>query len=468
MEFSFHSLPVKLVIEPAEVARFNEGLGRLRAKMIEKSNGDVGRVDAELARRLFPAVEGFGTRWMGRTSTTLDNIATLREHLTDIREGILKGEFPRADVIRDDYAKLDTEMRKLVSPKQAIGEVPTEIGPKGSSLLDPITELSLSKAFGDQGDVLATLDVPTRKNLRMLAETDADAVRNAVVAESDTKFLAAQDQLETRLRGLGRSQSEIDAAKAGLETLNKSWRDAQAKALPADHVLNVAKIIGELPSEDLRNAVDASPGLRRLAYTNPEGIRELWNAFKSKKRTYKSFEAYVKFCSRLMRGNLGEWTAAFAMGDEWVFLKGPDYMVYLPGTDLVAVNTATGEVRIIDNKAFTDPSVLDSVNALTRNLPKNILDDVLGFQKIAGSEGLPIDLESAVGRLERANAQIVKEMGGLPKSELAKPARQARIADILESYGIGRWVTNAGGNLEGIAPHLAAIKIQFGDLNLAQ
>jgi hypothetical protein len=462
--FEFHNEPVKLIINPAEVAAFHEDFGRLRTKLAEKYGGDFAKADAELARRLFPAVESFGNRWMARISGALDHIVTIREHLKAIRDGVLKGEMPRAEVLRDDFAKLDAEMKKLVSPRQALGDTPVELGPKGASLLDPIGELIIGKALGDQGETFGSLDKATQANLRSLADTDPAIVRQAIVSEGEGTRGSAADALAERLKAAGKSPDEIKALRDGLEKLSKAWQNEQTKYLPADHVLNIAKIIGELPSEDLKAAVAASEKLRKMAYDNPKGIKELWDRFKSRKRKYKSFEKYVKFCDNLTIGNVGEYALAFGLGDEWALLKGPDAYVYHPGTDVVAVNLKTGEVWIFDNKSFSAEE-LDAVNALTRNLPKNMADDVADFQGIAGHAATPPEIAGPIDRLAKANAEIQAKFGGLSKSALEDPVVQREIGDILESHGVQRVVSNAGGQLQRLAPHLMALKILFADFN---
>src|SRR5271170_1116589 len=114
-----------------------------------------------------------------------------------------------------------------------------------------------------------------------------------------------------------------------------------------------------------------------------------------------------------VRGLVGEFTAAFELGDEgMVLLKAPDDNVTIPGTDLVGV-TRRGRTWLIDNKALTADEV-ESVTSLTSNISKNVADDAKDIaadvRKVAQKKRTPLDqrVARAARNLERAKKAIQK------------------------------------------------------------
>jgi len=122
-------------------------------------------------------------------------------------------------------------------------------------------------------------------------------------------------------------------------------------------------------------------------------------------------------------------------------------------------------VLLIDNKAFLS-SEIDKVNALTRNLPKNLEMDLKEFAKLAGDEKVPGELQGAVQKLQKARDDIASKYGHLTPKQLEDPLVQKDIDDILRSNGIKRVVTNAAGEVKGLSNELLAIGIELMDLNL--
>ena len=62
------------------------------------------------------------------------------------------------------------------------------------------------------------------------------------------------EKLKERLTNQGKKADEVNAAIEAIEGLSKSWRGSSIR-LPPDHILQMAKAVGELPSERIRAAV---------------------------------------------------------------------------------------------------------------------------------------------------------------------------------------------------------------------
>jgi hypothetical protein len=201
--------------------------------------------------------------------------------------------------------------------------------------------------------------------------------------------------------------------------------------------------------------------LELLAAENPQKIAEFAKASGAKSRS--ALRRYIR--QRMvthMRGLFGEFTTAFDLGDRMIFLKGPDYDVTIPGTDLVGV-TKDGRVWLIDNKAMTTKE-LGSVGSLTRNLPKNIGDDAAAFKDAFGTGNDP-HIGDAVSRLSKATKEIRDLTKGLDDKAVSSTAIQKKITKICDDNQIDRVVTNAGGKIEGLSDGLEKAGILFDDLN---
>jgi hypothetical protein len=177
-----------------------------------------------------------------------------------------------------------------------------------------------------------------------------------------------------------------------------------------------------------------------------------------------TFEEYVAILQSHFRGNVGEFEVAFRLGDRFIVLKPPDTLVTAPGTDLILIPRGGGDLILIDNKAL-EATQLDKVDALTRNLPKNLGMDLNSFAKLAGQAGLPAEFSQAVTKLQAARVQIQPIIQGLSKEQvLARPIQQ-QIDAVLRQNGIRRVVTNASGNVQTLSSELQAIGIQLLNLN---
>jgi hypothetical protein len=262
-----------------------------------------------------------------------------------------------------------------------------------------------------------------------------------------------------------RELGELDGAVRDL-----SLERARSQRLP-DTAEGVLRVEGLKKLDELEKAGKASPGLRKvvegdrqlelLAAENPQGLNDFFVASGAKSRS-----ALRRYIRRRMvahiRGLLGEFTAAFQLGDRLIFLKGPDYNVTLPGTDLVGV-TRDGRIWLIDNKALSD-SELGSVGALMRHLPDNIADDTATFSAQFG-QGPDPHIGDAVKRLDKATKDIQRLTNGLTPDQVADRTIQQNIAAICAENGIERVVTNAGGRVEGLSKALKDAEVRLEDLD---
>jgi hypothetical protein len=161
----------------------------------------------------------------------------------------------------------------------------------------------------------------------------------------------------------------------------------------------------------------------------------------------------------LIKGMLGEFTAAFQLGDEGlVLLKGPDYSPNLPGTDLVGV-TKDGRVWLIDNKAWSAKEVKE-VTSLTSELAVNVPDDAAAAGELVSDPRI----DDAVARLDRARGKISKLTKKMSLEETKAPWVQAEIGKICKDNNIEFVVTNAGGRVSGLSGALEQA-LAFKNLN---
>jgi hypothetical protein len=455
-----------LEIDPARIAKEFSQLEGARKDIGRRARGDAELADRAIARWIMDAVEHAGAQWTAKAAAALDTLHAARENLSGIFESVVKGEFPRVDRVREELTRLDKSLEMLNSPEKDIAAAEKiEPPPSGAALLDPIKDFTITTAIGEQTTTFGKLSDAQQGLVRGLVDTDASTVRKAVVAESKEVFDGQVAKLKDQLRKDGRKQEEMDAAVKAIEELNKSWRDDMSAKLPPDHILQLARKLGELPSERLRDAVTKSKLLQELMHSNPEMLKAMWQAFEKKGATY-SFETYVGFIQRQIRGLLGEYQLAFDLGDGMVLLKGPDAKVTIPGTDAVAVNLKTGEVLLLDNKALQSLDPLNTVGALTRNLPRNIAKDAAEFQvKIGTGPDTPVQLSSAIKRIQEAADAIARLTAGMTKEQISKEPVQKLIQKELDDRGIVRSVANAGGTTASLSARLQRIGVTLLDVN---
>jgi hypothetical protein len=152
------------------------------------------------------------------------------------------------------------------------------------------------------------------------------------------------------------------------------------------------------------------------------------------------------------RGAAGEQGAGFTLyrfEDGWAFVRGPSgsskaaHGITQPGEDGLAYNVRTGELHIVDNKAFGRRGNVRSATAIEprRNLGQN-LQDMIRHVEAQGTDQLPYRQE--VLKLLRKTRSAVLGSRGLP----------ARVSLI---------VSNAGGYSTGVGERLARQGITFRD-----
>lgn len=375
----------------------------------------------------------------------------------------------------------------------------------------------VGNAVGDAGKSLDELTEAERRAALLAADLAPEATRRAVAAEIEGALPRALDELDAALYNAGMSQADVDATGAVIKKLNDQHLalrnrddlitglarvaevgDPRALSGKVDEYLQeLAKLhkrfldagdtglaraverrmqrlrdirsgkLGDASLEAFEDAVRTSTLLwRHTSLGNADILRRLWLQYWSRAtRPRVDFEEYVSIISRHFRGNYGEWEVAFRLGESHIFLKAPDRLVTLPGTDLVAIARGGDEVLLIDNKAFLGLPEIDNVNALTRNLPKNLSMDLTELGKLAGRQDLPTEFSKAMGKLQRARDDIASKLGTLTREQLEDPKVQAQIDAILKEHGVRRVVTNAGGVVQGISAELRAIGLELMDLN---
>ena len=298
-----------------------------------------------------------------------------------------------------------------------------------------------------------------RKAMRKAADFGPRELWKAVSSESDSALELNIEALRAKAEAAGLTPKEIDALELGVRDI--SLERARSQRLPGT-AEGIARAEGlKRLSPGLRKLVEGDRTLELLAAENPQMLAEFAKASGAKSRS--ALRRYIR--QRMVthiRGLLGEFTAAFDLGDRLIFLKGPDYDVTIPGTDLVGVSR-DGRVWLIDNKAMSVDE-LGSVSSLTRNLPKNIGDDTAAFKDAFGI-GRDPHIGKAVSRLSKATKEIRELTKGMDADKVKTAAVQKKIAKICSDNGIDLVVSNAGGQIEGLSKGLKKAGIQFEDLN---
>ncbi len=427
-------------------------LSKMEKILVEKHGFTEGNARRYMARVLRTIIDDFGESYFADMSKHLDRIGELRSKLSDIYEAIREGkgvpEHVETGSVNDLFTELDKEMKALQSPKGAASKA-------GKAHYSNDT---LARAAEE------AKDTATQRIVRDVARRAPDEVGKAIRAETQGGLTRALKELTDRLRKEGKKEDEIARLQNGIEEMNKAYHRADIATALTDQPLEISVAVERLSDPALRRVVGRNRRLAQLAHENPEKLLELWENYRQKNASYP-FSKYVFYDSRLVRGLIGEFGAAFKLGDDFFLLKAPDYDVTIPGTDLVAVARSTGEVFLIDNKAWKAEEV-DSVNALTRNLPQNIADDVKSFRKtFKGRTDTPQGLIASVKRLGDASREIKKLVAGKAKEEIATKAIQQQIKNILDKNDVRRVVTNAGGNVNGLSEALEKLGIELKDLN---
>lgn len=469
--FGFGGEVRPIEIDPAGLAGSHPQIKRLRTHFLEKAGGKEALADQALAGFLAKCIHSYGTEYLARVNGAMKRIHAARESLSAEFERVAGGDVPDLAKIKSGFDEIDLAFPEVIDPVKGIDAAPLKLPPL-KEVKPPRDARSLEGVLNQVRRPMRDLTAAERGLLDLLEQSEPEALRKALAAEEPESLRISDDptaeaespmeKLRARLQAEGKSAEEIDAMTEVVKKLNVAWRGGGD--VPASYKAQLAEAIARLPSSRLQNAVRRSKVLQRLLYDTPERLLRYWDAYMSKPRRY-GFGLYVFFNMLHVKGHLGEYSAAFALGDRIVFLKGPKAEVTTGGTDLVGIDVETGDVWTIDNKAVK-AKYLSEVSALTRNLPQNLAEDVAAFRaEFAGREVHP-RVEAAIRRLEIASRRIARLVAGKTKEQVeTDSAMQAEITQILRESGVERVVTNTGGKLEKLSAALREMGLALEDLN---
>jgi hypothetical protein len=525
------------------LARRHPRLESIRTAAARKLKIPLEQIDGKLEGRLAKAVEHLANQYYDQHATSLQKIHDLRSGLSDVYDGVLKGEFADPNSVSKMFADLEAELGKLKSPREFFASLsPTDLGPAeglhpdidpgapppprrpgdGSGGEGPTGPVRRPLGDGDPlagtGDALMTLDGPSRDGVRNARDVAAEQLQRVISAETEGGRARAVEGLGKAMREAGSSEAEIDPAVKGaielgdtknrrqaqtgqarqaeavaklrderavadrrqskIESLERMEAALRAKDLhfPADQVAERRRNLEAAPTRGgaigwarrLSAMVDSSPFLRELAANGGiDQLQRFWVDYHTRRRSDspEAFEAYVR--RRIGTegvGKAGEVQASFLMGKRFMFMKGPEGDVNIPGTDLVAIENATGDLWIVDNKALAGQEI-GSVTALLQNIVQNIAADIADFERNPNlhAPDVPPKVTAGIGRLKAAHQEILDDPD--IKAHLADPANngkvkspeiQAKITAILDKHRIRRVVTTEGGNAMKLRDDIAA------------
>lgn len=220
---------------------------------------------------------------------------------------------------------------------------------------------------------------------------------------------------------------------------------------------------------DLQTAVKSTkpdlPGgmsMEDLAADSPQLVKELYQKWKDGQaaETIKSdttFPEYVAKRQAEFRGRFGEFEEAFERGRSRVVVFAPKARTTEGGLDVISYEPSSKRIEIIDRKEFEPGSPVTKVSALQENFSKGLAKAIAQIQAYVNDPKIsaPSEIGSDVlPRLRGAKADIdaytTKTFGNSPtEAQLKSTPYQKAITQILNQYGIDRFVTGApmGGTL---------------------
>jgi hypothetical protein len=498
--FRFRDAPDAIEVPHGKFAEQHPQLHKLQQHLEASAraaaeSGDPAQAKA-LADRAFAgflarSLKHFGKDYVERMEAAVEKIYESRENMATQLEGVLEGGLPDFDVIRKSFDDIDAAFDAMIKPEEA--KPPPLESVRGSGA----NPKGVPKDLTDFLDAKGT----TKKSSDVLREANKHAATELAAVLEVTQWEGATDIKQAKLNAKERAKAggKIDALVAKLR--EKGFSDEQIRdlrqaidewSMPGEMRQAVDAGIVALSGEQLPNVgvlqdvLGKSARLRELFRVDPARLRKLWLDFNGKTRKI-SFGLYVWCRMHHARGSLGEWTAAFELGESGilVFLKGPKHEITTPGTDLVAFDINTGQIYMIDNKATLRATIYYKVTALVENFRKNLGDDARDiFKEVAEEHGaVNPAMASLQTRMANAEAKIAAvEMALGPLSHEGRqqalrdnvdvtlpsgermPVQQA-IDNILQEHGISRTVTNAGGVLERISANLERMGLEFENLN---
>jgi RNase adaptor protein for sRNA GlmZ degradation len=329
------------------------------------------------------------------------------------------------------------------------------------------------------------------------ATAEPALVRSVIRAEGSQQLTQATSELMRRLSDAGMSGPDQERVGRDLHRLNearlkhtrglaqemvrietrRSLLDVGSLRADADVVVRRFRSPRRERAQQWLDRIDANEAqmlaeaadqsalvLDRVAHGGATMVRQLWTMFRAGRvRAPKiDFPEYVKVLERLHRGLHGEYQFAFWAGERYILLKAPDALVTQAGTDAIVIARGGGKVYWVDQKALAANDVA-AVSALTRNLPKNLADDLAEFERLVERAAglLPPELAMAIPRTREALFAVRQLVHRLTKDEIEMPLVQAQITAILKRFDIERVVANAGGSVEGLGRELSEIDFGF-------
>jgi len=378
------------------------------------------------------------------------------------------------------------------------------------------SEKLLAAAVGDTGDAVRRLTPEARRAARIAADASPELVDRAVKAETEL-FERTLGELDASLTNAGMPKEDVEKTLQAVRDLNREHNQLRGQQQIREMILRVEKLADPFPlrwsveeridhfrsrarslreanprrageldaearrleklrtpggplydAEALQREVKKSVYLMRGVQGGEEELRRLWVQYWTRRKEPKS--GFAQYAERIYRshhvGMVGEYEVAFRKGEQLILLKAPDGMVTIGGTDMVAIERATGNVLLIDNKALSAGQV-DKVDALVRNLRGNVKSDLQTFAAASRDGKLPSQVDGAISRLRDASNEIEAKYGRMSRKEFeANTTVQKDVTDILRRHGVRRVVTNAGGEVSGLSQELADIGFELDDLNL--
>ncbi|WP_165226769.1 hypothetical protein [Aquisphaera insulae] len=454
-KYVFHGETVHIDVDA--LAAKHPDIGRLLAHC-EQVAGDGRKATARQAVAGFIArvTRLYGEHYLERVTSALERISRARGVLADEIEATLRGTLPDLTKVKNAFDEMDLAFPEVLSPEEAAKEAPKL--PVEALIGTRKPPPAPDKVMGRVRAAVSRLPARAAALVERVRQLDPEALSRAITAEAEETLNALAKRLRTTQ---GWNPSEADELLEALKDLNKEWRRLNDPKVAADLTAELAAEIKKLPDR-LRGAVQRSRALRDLFHTNREQLLEYWSKYSEKPRRY-GFGLYVWFNMFHVKGQIGEYGAAFDLGNVVIFLKGPEGRVTQRGTDLVGIDRFTGELLLIDNKALR-ARIVDKVSALIKNIARNMGDDLADFrQRLVGRE-VPPRVQEVLNNLARANEKIERLLSEPGRDPDGEQTRQ-EIANILEDNHIRRMVTPAGGQSVDVAAALDKLGLDFEDLN---
>jgi hypothetical protein len=304
----------------------------------------------------------------------------------------------------------------------------------------------------------ATSELVRRLQTSGMSADAVTAVGDAIFALNKGRRASATEYEELNIRA-ERVRGLLDVVALRRDALPVIQRFSQARQQRAQRWLQTLVPGTYAEISELVREVDASPELQAVAARGGGDtmLRQLWTMYRSGRARTSAlrFSRYVEVLTRThYQGLHGEYAFAFWAGDSYIVIKAPDAGVTLRGTDIVLIPRGGGPPIWVDQKALSSRTV-DSVTALTRNLPKNVRDDLVFMESlITSGREFPPELLQALPLQREADARIATITQGMTKDQVESPAVQQQITAELQKLGIKRAIGTFGGEAKEMSLQL--------------